>query len=158
MKLPQTRRADRGAAAVEFALILPVALLIIFGIIDFGRAYNAQASLNAGVREGARVEALQTLNANCVTQLASDLNPPPDPRTGVPYSCDTSRQAGDPTGVVQVQVEPCSVPNQGDSYASVQGTYSFSYVTPVGGLMSLFGLSGLANPITLNANATFRCN
>src|SRR6266566_5195561 len=33
---------DRGSVAVEFALLLPLLLLIAFGIIDFGRALNAQ--------------------------------------------------------------------------------------------------------------------
>ena len=44
-----------GAAAVEFALILPVMLLFIFGIIEFGLfMYNKQVLTNA-CREGARV-------------------------------------------------------------------------------------------------------
>jgi hypothetical protein len=34
-------RGERGAVAVEFAIILPVLLLILLGIMEFGRAYNA---------------------------------------------------------------------------------------------------------------------
>ena len=47
---------DRGAAAVEFALLLPLLLLIVFGIIDFGRALNAQITLTQAAREGARLD------------------------------------------------------------------------------------------------------
>lgn len=46
--------ADRGAAAVELALVLPVLLLIVMGIVDFGIAYNRQITLSGGAREGAR--------------------------------------------------------------------------------------------------------
>ena len=47
---------DRGAAAVEFALLLPLLLLLVFGIIDFGRALNAQVTLTQAAREGARLD------------------------------------------------------------------------------------------------------
>lgn len=49
---------DHGAAAVEFALVLPALLLLLCGIIDFGRAYNAQITLTHAAREAARVWAL----------------------------------------------------------------------------------------------------
>ncbi|HLF99668.1 MAG TPA: TadE family protein [Acidimicrobiia bacterium] len=44
--------------AVEFALVLPVLVLLLFGIIEFGRGYNAQISLQGAVREGARALAI----------------------------------------------------------------------------------------------------
>lgn len=48
-----TRRPRRGAAAVEFALILPVLMLLVLGAVDFGRfAYNYIAVTNAA-RAGA---------------------------------------------------------------------------------------------------------
>src|SRR6266487_401253 len=64
-----TRRAgrlrdDRGAVAVEFALVLIPLLLVVFGIIDFGRAYNAQQTVTQAARVGAR---LATLGKNSTT-------------------------------------------------------------------------------------------
>lgn len=47
--------ADRGAAAVEAALVLPLLLLLVFGIVDFGRLLNAQIKVTEAAREGARV-------------------------------------------------------------------------------------------------------
>src|SRR5579859_1395033 len=62
---------DRGAAAVEFALLLPLLLLLIFGIIDFGRALNAQITLTQAAREGARMAALGEPNVASSTQAAA---------------------------------------------------------------------------------------
>jgi uncharacterized membrane protein YgcG len=45
---------DRGAVAVEFALIVPLLLLLVFGIINFGILFSQQLTLNNAVREGDR--------------------------------------------------------------------------------------------------------
>lgn len=51
----RTRRRDqRGAALVEFALVVPIFALLLMGIIDFGNAFNDYNSVRQGVREGAR--------------------------------------------------------------------------------------------------------
>lgn len=52
------RRSERGAAAVEFALVLPLLVLLAFGIIEFGRLYYVQTTLSGAAREGARVMAI----------------------------------------------------------------------------------------------------
>ena len=54
-------RDEQGAAAVEMALVLPLLLLLLFGIIDFGRVLNAQITLTEAAREGARAAALHLL-------------------------------------------------------------------------------------------------
>lgn len=52
---PGRRTADdRGASAVEFALVVPLLLLLVFGIINFGIIFSQQLTLNNAVREGAR--------------------------------------------------------------------------------------------------------
>jgi Flp pilus assembly protein TadG len=47
-------RSERGAAAVEFALILPVFLLIVLGTIDFGYFFFVSEIVGNAAREGAR--------------------------------------------------------------------------------------------------------
>ena len=47
-------RRDRGASAVEFALVVPILLLVVFGIINFGIVLAQKASLANAVRAGAR--------------------------------------------------------------------------------------------------------
>lgn len=48
------RRSDNGAAAVEFALVLPVLILILFGIVDYGLYFNASLQARSGVHDAAR--------------------------------------------------------------------------------------------------------
>jgi Flp pilus assembly protein TadG len=55
--MPKTKqgiRGEHGAVAVEFAIVLPVLLLLVFGIIDFGHAYYMKQVLQNSCREGAR--------------------------------------------------------------------------------------------------------
>ena len=44
----RTTSSEQGQALVEFALVLPVFLLLIFGVVEFGVAYNAATSVNFG--------------------------------------------------------------------------------------------------------------
>ena len=48
------RQSDSGQSAVEFALILPILVLILMGIFDFGRAFYAYSVVANSAREGAR--------------------------------------------------------------------------------------------------------
>ena len=47
-------KSERGAALVEFAITVPLLVLIVWGAIDFARAYYTSNSLASAVREGAR--------------------------------------------------------------------------------------------------------
>ena len=57
-----TKRAHRkreGAAALEFALVLPLLVILLFGIIDFGYLMFTVSTMNNAAREGARRGAVQ---------------------------------------------------------------------------------------------------
>jgi Flp pilus assembly protein TadG len=71
------RTDDTGATAVEFALVMLPLLLLLMGIIDFGRTYNAQLSLSAAAREGARVMAISNDPAAARTAIQNSalINP-----------------------------------------------------------------------------------
>jgi Flp pilus assembly protein TadG len=51
-------RDERGAAAVELALVLPVLLMLLFGIVEVGRGYEAKIALADAARAGARAAAV----------------------------------------------------------------------------------------------------
>lgn len=54
VKSMRKRRKDNGQGMVEFALVLPLLLLVMFGIIEFGRLFFSYAMVSASSREGAR--------------------------------------------------------------------------------------------------------
>jgi Flp pilus assembly protein TadG len=131
----QGEHRDRGAVAVEFALLLPLLLLIVFGIVDFGRALNAQVTLTQAAREGARLVALSQPNVVGRTQAAAT------GLSGVTVTVVTSCPAGAGPGV----------------NATVRLTYSFSFVTPIGAIAAMFGGSSLGSPLTLTAQGVMPC-
>ncbi|WP_457974137.1 TadE family protein [Arthrobacter sp. D1-17] len=61
MKIKPWRRAEksRGAVAVEFALVAPVLLALVAGIVEFSHAYNLQISVTQAAREAARTMAIK---------------------------------------------------------------------------------------------------
>ncbi|GAA2529940.1 TadE/TadG family type IV pilus assembly protein [Pilimelia columellifera] len=98
---------DRGAAAVEMALVLPLLLLMLFGIIDFGRMFNAQIALTEAAREGARAESLGAAGAARIEAVLG-------------------------VGVATPVIETCpDVPGAEDN-ATVELTQAFDPVTPLG--------------------------
>jgi hypothetical protein len=67
----KTRSFLRETAAgpiVEFAIIVPVLLLLLFGIVDFARAFFQRNNLVAAAREGARLAAVQEFPCNGTVQ------------------------------------------------------------------------------------------
>ena len=75
-----SRTSERGAVAVEFALLAPVLVMLLLGITEFGRAYNAQVTLSSAAREGVRVMAIgnspsgaRTATKNSATALKPGL-------------------------------------------------------------------------------------
>jgi hypothetical protein len=63
---------DKGATALEFAIVLPVLLLVVFGIIEWGLyMYNRQVITNAA-REGARYGVLMRMQPRYVTDTDED--------------------------------------------------------------------------------------
>ena len=75
----RTRLRDQhGASAVEFAMIVPLLLVLVLGIAKFGHAFQVQGTLSAAAREGARVMALQNDPAAARTAVR-DASPTLDP-------------------------------------------------------------------------------
>lgn len=67
---PAPRRAhgDDGAAMVEAAIVMPLLMLLVFGIIEWGLAFLTATSTNSAARAGARTASALTLNTTYADQ------------------------------------------------------------------------------------------
>ena len=64
-------KSQKGQSLVEFALVLPLLVLLLFGIIDFGRIFHAYLTLDHAGREAARIASIGK-NDTDVRQAAVD--------------------------------------------------------------------------------------
>ncbi len=59
------RESERGAAAVEFALVFPILMLVVFGILQYGLYFFDAHGTRTGVREAARLGVVMTEPSGC---------------------------------------------------------------------------------------------
>lgn len=121
------RDGERGQALVETALVLPMFLILILGIVDFGRAYQQHITVSGAAREGARLGV-----------------------TGVPANEITARAAlaaGDMAIAVQVD-NACGAAG---TSLTVRVEHVYTPITPLGQFVT-----GLGGPIPLRGSADMR--
>lgn len=68
----KTSDSERGASLVEFALVLPLLLALIFGLIEMSWAFAQTNDIRHGAREGARVAAVNVGDINAIGQAVCD--------------------------------------------------------------------------------------
>lgn len=115
-----SKASERGAVAVEMAILLPILLLMLLGIIEFGRAFNAQITLTHAAREGVRVMAIvddEVRARDAAQDAAISLNP--------------SLTDGD----IDL-VAPCSDPG---NQVTMTITYDFDTITGIAGPFTMIG-------------------
>jgi len=111
------RRAEAGTALIEFALVLPILLVLAMGMIDFGRAFHMKGLLDQAAREGARIAVVTTPDPDLVTARVNAV------MGSGGYAPGTVAVVGpDPANMVTVTV-----------------TSTFTFITP--GVFALIGAS-----------------
>lgn len=119
-------RAERGAAAVEFALVVPLLLAAVFSIIDLGFAINRYTVLNNATREGVRAASLSASSSE-VDAVVNDSLTDLDGKVTVQVTCETPLGGacgswdGDHTA---------------GGVAVVTATYEHAWLTPMGKALS----------------------
>ena len=70
-----SRKYQRGSAAVEFAIVLPILMTFLFGIMEFGRIMMVSHTLNNAARAGARIAVLPGAdNSNVLNAINAELS------------------------------------------------------------------------------------
>ena len=118
-------RDKKGQSTVEFALVLPVLLLIVFGIIEFRFIFNAYVTVISSAREGARYGIIGDKDEGQIIQKVKD----------------TAGALDISPGKFNVAVEKTS------SQLTVRVTYNVDIIDPImGGI--------LGNSVPIKAKAT----
>lgn len=96
--------SKRGSAAIEFAVILPIFLTLLFGMVEFGRVLSVQHVVNSAAREGARVASLPgTDNATVTSAVETELTNAGLPLDSITFNPPDITQA-DPNDPITVSV------------------------------------------------------
>ncbi|MGN6415505.1 TadE/TadG family type IV pilus assembly protein [Flexivirga sp.] len=130
-------RRERGASLVEFALVLPLFLLLVGGMVDFGRAFYTEVMLTNAAREGARSAMYFSTAGNTTTR---------------------ARAAGGDSTLAVTITSPCSA-TPGPTPSSVSVTVTkpkFEWVL-LGPALSLIPGASNTLPTTLSGKATMQC-
>ncbi len=159
IKLPwhRRKRVSRGQALVEFALILPILVLLVMLALDFGRVFFGWVGLNNAARIAANAAAANPtawdggaadlmLQAQYRQQTTNDLQP---------INCDAPAHTGrwltsdipDPT-FTNVDPSGTSSPYENGDHVSVTLSCRFYFLTPLVGNL-------LGNPLVIRATAEF---
>lgn len=122
------RRNEDGAAAVEFAIILPIFLILAFGIISFGVGFNQKLVVTRAAREAARTMAV-TDSAAAATTAAHNAADSLD------------------SGSLSISLTGCGPTPDLEDVATAEISYPYSYEIPILGSYN----------VTLSSRAVMHC-
>ncbi len=141
ISLARWRDSDTGQSLVEFSLVLPIFLVLLFGLVDFGRGFYTWLVVTNAAREGARAAAVQSDAATIDTKIhASYCN-------NYPSSCSLDNS--------KITVVKTNVQGARGSETSVDISYAFEFVTPIGPILSLISGGSISAP-TITAHSSMR--
>lgn len=124
------KNKSKGQSLVETALILPVIILLLSGIIDFGLFFNSYLIVNNAAREGARLAVTGSSDANVINEIRSMVS-----------SLDSSK--------ISISVAPDeAIRSEGDEVIVTVG-YDYNLITPL--INSIF-----SDAIHINAKTIMR--
>jgi Flp pilus assembly protein TadG len=145
-RTPQHRDArEKGQAILEMAFALPILLILVLGIFDFGMALRSYVTITNATREGARLSIVACESSTDVTTVKARVVAY---SSGLLSATNVSVDADDATTGNQ----DCSstLPSGGHG-VTVSATYTYNMITPLGNLVT-----ALAGPITLSSSTTMR--
>lgn len=127
---------ERGAVAAEFALLLPLLLIILFGIIDFGMMMYSREIVTNAAREGARAGIVQG---------------PPKRTGGEILAIVDNYLTGTGVNPTDVNFTTAGAGLTNPNTLTVGGTYNYNFLVPV-----IPVLVGIPNPLIIPIQVVMR--
>ena len=137
LKLIRARKkGEKGQALVEFALLVPIFLVLLFAIIDFGMGFYSWISVTNGAREGARLGVVMGTEQQIKDQVYQAVSLPNE---GTKMTVTVTGAQGQPGQSVVVKVD-----------------YDYDLITPLAGIVSFMSGNVIGPPLTFSSTADMR--
>ena len=129
------REGEKGQSLAEFALIVPIFLVLVFAIVDFGMGFHAWITVTNSAREGARLGAVGG-TSDQITQKVRDTSSSLDQDR---LSVTVTNAQGIPGESVKVEVD-----------------YDYQMITPLTGFVSFLSGDSIGPDIEFSSTAEMR--
>lgn len=138
IKLIRIRRknGEKGQALAEFALLIPIFLILLFAIVDFGMGFHSWITVTNSAREGARLGAVSATTEKIEERVRLTANLP---KQDINMNVTVTNAQGQPGDSVVVQVD-----------------YDYDLITPLAGLVKLVSGNILGSTLTFSSTAEMR--
>jgi Flp pilus assembly protein TadG len=147
------RKRDRGQSLAEFAMVVPIFLILVFGIIDFGMGLRAYITVSQATREGARYASVGNPAGTFAGGGTGQCNGSTS-TSAVGRVCSTM-DGLNLTNIQSVSVTYPSGQIPGNS-VRVQTQYQYHYITPIRTLISFFSGGSIPNYLTISSTTDMR--
>jgi hypothetical protein len=151
--LRKIARGEGAQSLVEFALVVPMLLMLVFGVIDFGLGLRAYISVSSATREGARYAAVGN-PAGTFTAGGSGECDGSTSTTVVGKTCATLKGL-DLENIESVTVSYPAGKAPGESVI-VQLDYDYQYITPVQRIVNFLSFGSMSDSLTISAKTDMR--
>ncbi|MEX0683107.1 MAG: TadE family protein [Dehalococcoidia bacterium] len=126
---------EKGQNLVEFAMVVPIFLILVFAIVDFGMGFHAWITVTNAAREGARIGAVGADETTIEDRVRDTTSSIVDDNVTVTIN----NAQGEPGESVSVDVE-----------------YEYEMITPLSNLLSVIGGSGIGSTIDFHSKSEMR--
>jgi Flp pilus assembly protein TadG len=139
LTLIRGRRKDgeKGQSLAEFALLVPIFLILVFAIVDFGMGFYSWITVTNAAREGARLGAVESATEQQIVDRVHQTSDLPDEATKMTVSVTNAQ--GQPGESVVVQVG-----------------YEYDLITPLAGLVQFVSGDVIGPTLTLSSTSEMR--
>ena len=130
------QRGEKGQALVEFALLVPIFLMLLFAIVDFGMGFHSWITVTNSAREGARLGAVAATEQQIIDRVH-----------------DTATLINEETNMDVLVTNAQGLP--GESVV-VQVDYDYDLITPLASLVAFISGDIIGPTLTFSSTAEMR--
>ena len=141
LKLIRRRRekGEKGQALVEFALLIPIFLIMVFSIVDFGMGFYSWITVTNSAREGARLGAVHATTEKIIKRVE-----------------DTTTLINEDTNMEVFVTNAADAGGQPGQSVVVRVDYDYDLITPVASLVAFLSGDIIGPTLTLSSTAEMR--